>query len=404
MRFRQIRTVYLKELKDILRDRRTLISMILIPILLFPVLLGGINALMSSQIKTIEEEAKPIAVLGAENSPRFLRKLQEEKRFQVIQMNLDLADAQELLRDQAVFSIVQIPRSFDSLMAEFFAGNSPAPKLQIYSDRSEVKSEMAGEHLYRIVEKYRAEIVTEELIRRNIRGDLLEPFQIVNVNTASEQEMGGFLAGMMMPYMIIILTLTGAMYPAIDLTAGEKERGTMETLLTAPIGRLELALGKYFVVTTASILTALLAIASLTFTLSAGFVRFSQEAMTITLTPAIAGGLFMLLLPNAMLFSAILMAIALYARSYKEAQSYISPLMIVVILPAMASFLPGLDFTPKMAFIPVVNTTLMMKHTLSGDFDFAMAALTFLATFIYAGIAVFIAHRLFQKESVLFRV
>ena len=385
MNFWQIRAVYFKELKDILRDRRTLISMILIPILLFPVLLGGINALMSSQIKNIEEQSKPIAVIGSENSPGFLQKLQEEKRFQVIQMNLDLADAQELLRDQAVFAIVQIPESFDSLMSEFFAGNSPAPKLKIYSDRSEVKSEMAGEHLYRIVDKYRAEIVTAELIRRNLRRDLLEPFLIVNVNTASEQEMGGFLAGMMMPYMIIILTLTGAMYPAT-------------------IGRLELALGKYFVVTTASIVTALLAIASLTFTLSAGFVKFSDEAMSIVLTPAIAGGLFMLLLPNAMLFSAILMAIALYARSYKEAQSYISPLMIVVILPAMASFLPGLNVTAKMAFIPVINTTLMMKQTLSGDFDFAMAGLTFLATFIYAGIAVFIAHRLFQKESVLFRV
>ncbi len=403
MRFWQIRAVYFKEIKDILRDRRTLISMILIPIILFPVLLGGINALMSNQIKNIEEEAKSIAVLGGENSPGFLQKLREEKRFQVIEMRIDLADAQELLRDQAVFAIVQIPESFDSLMSEFFAGNSPAPQLKIYSDRSEVKSEMAGENIYRIVEKYRAEIVTAELIRRNIRRDLLEPFLIVNVNTASEQEMGGFLAGMMMPYMIIILTLTGAMYPAIDLTAGEKERGTMETL-TAPIGRLELALGKYFVVTTASIVTALLAIASLTFTLSAGFVKFSDEAMSIVLTPAIAGGLFMLLLPNAMLFSAILMAIALYARSYKEAQSYISPLMIVVILPAMASFLPGLNVTAKMAFIPVINTTLMMKQTLSGDFDFAMAALTFLATFIYAGIAVFIAHRLFQKESVLFRV
>jgi len=404
MRIWQIRTVYAKELKDILRDRRTLISMILVPILIFPLLTGGMNALMSSQMKSLEEKASPIAVLGGEYAPGFLQKLNEANVFQVIEMQISLESAKKLLKDKAVLSVVTIPEAFDSLLTEFFNGNSPAPKVEVYFDRSEVESEIAGERVSGVVEKYRQEVVSMELMRRHLRGDLVAPFTIENINTASKQEMGGFVAGMMMPYMIILLALVGAMYPAIDLTAGEKERGTMETLLIAPVGRLELALGKYFVVMTASIVTALLSLASLSFTISANLMRFSEEAVSIAITPAVAGGLFMLLLPNAMLFSAILMAIALYARSYKEAQSYISPLMILVILPATASFLPGLNLTLKKAFIPIVNTTLMMKQTLSGDFDFALAALTVFATLIYAGFAIYIAYRLFQKESVIFRI
>ena len=406
MKFNQVGIVYLKELKDILRDRRTLISMVLVPIILFPLLMGGVSFMMGGQMKKLEKKSKPIAVIGGDNSPLLIKYLFEDETFQIIDTIRELPVAKALLKDKGVLAVVAIPDDFDVKLTAFFAGEGESPALELYSDESEVESEMTRTKVKNAIFNYRNELVSSELKKRSIRGDLLQPFIVESINTASESEMGGFVAGMIMPYMVIILTLIGAMYPAIDLTAGEKERGTLETLLVSPIGRMEIVLGKYFVVLTASMVTAILSMVSMGMTLSGGLLMadIAETGIKLSFTPQMVGGILLLLLPNAMLFSALLMAIAVFARSYREAQSYISPLMIVVILPAMVSYIPGVEITVGMAITPVVNTVLMMKNTLSGNFDPAMAGLTFLATIIYAGIAIFIAFRLFQKESVLFRV
>jgi sodium transport system permease protein len=158
---------------------------------------------------------------------------------------------------------------------------------------------------------------------------------------------------------------------------------------------------------TASFATAILAIISMTITLSQGSAMLpesSESAIDFALTLPVVIELLILMIPLTMMFSALLMALALFARSYREAQSYISPLMILVIVPAMVSYLPGIEPDFDLALIPVVNVALMLKTTMTGDFDVGLVAVTFLASLVYASGAIWVAFRQFQRESVLFRV
>jgi sodium transport system permease protein len=194
----------------------------------------------------------------------------------------------------------------------------------------------------------------------------------------------------------------------MDLTAGEKERGTMETLLSSPARRRDLVFGKFLLILTASLATATLAVLSMGSTFSF-LSRFSSpqehgEGFAIlTIHPGTVVAIFVLALPVAVLFSAVLMTIALFAKSYKEAQSYLTPMTMVVIFPAIAAILPGVELTPKLALIPIVNVSLLCKELVAGTYHWNFIALIFLSTCVYAAIALFIAVKMFQRESVLFR-
>lgn len=226
--------------------------------------------------------------------------------------------------------------------------------------------------------------------------------------------MGGNLIGGLIPYIIIILCFTGAMYPAIDLTAGEKERGTMETLLCSPVHRVNIVLGKFLMVMTASIATMCLTLLSTGVSFALGGSFFTGGAKTVAAGQAAAGmmpsidplgifGVFAMIAPVAMLFAALLLTISLYAKSYKEAQSYVSPLIIVVIMPAMMGMLPGIELTAKTALIPILNLSLVCKEMLSGVWHWHYIALIFGSTCVYAAAALALCVRMFNREDVMFR-
>jgi sodium transport system permease protein len=405
MKFNQIKVVYLKEMTDILRDRRTLISMILLPIILFPVMTIGIGALMGGQIKKMEQKSYQIVFISRERAPELYSYLQETKQFQIIDEARDTSLARNLLKEKTVKAVVYNPDSLEMRLQAFFRQQSEAPNIEIWTNEAEVAGEIVSDKLREFLKDYRQRVVEAELARLQIRSDMTKPFVIQTINIASEEEMGGFVAGMILPYMVIMLALVGAMYPAIDLTAGEKERGTLETLLIAPVGRMEMVVGKFFTVMTASLATACLAVTSMSITLSSGFSMF-PESGAIRFAPGLTSvlGVLLLMVPLAMLFSALLLTVALFARSYREAQSYISPLMILVIVPAMVSYMPGIEPDWQLALIPVVNVALMLKATMTNNIEWSLILFTFLSTLIYASVAVFISFRQFQRESVLFRL
>jgi sodium transport system permease protein len=199
------------------------------------------------------------------------------------------------------------------------------------------------------------------------------------------------------------------MYPAMDLTAGEKERGTIETILASPVGRTELVAGKFLMVLTASVATAMLSLGSFAVTFSVPlkmmkeFGRAAGGGMSFVISGKGVAAVFFMVLPLAVMFSAALLAISLLARSYKEAQSYIQPLVIVVILPAVAALLPGVELNAKLALIPILNTSLVSKEILTGNYPWGMILLIFGSSCLYAVAALGVAVAAFKRESVLFR-
>jgi sodium transport system permease protein len=221
---------------------------------------------------------------------------------------------------------------------------------------------------------------------------------------------GGNLLGGIVPYIIVMLCLVGATYPAMDLTAGEKERGTMETLLCSPAARSDIVLGKFLMVLTGSLSAVFFSLVSLGVTMTVIGAAVSQiggrsgiSAGLPTIDPLGLLGVLVMILPVAVLFSALAFALSLFAKSQKEAQSYLTPLILAVIMPCAIAVLPGIDLTFGLCLVPIANISLICKEMLSGVWHWSYIALIFGSTALYAGAALAAAVRMFNRENVLFR-
>lgn len=402
MNWRNVSIVYRKELKDSLRDRRTVISMIVVPIFLMPLLTIFVGALSARLIGRAFLQVPSVMILGAENSPQISAALQVLPDIRVVPAASDYA--QQII-DKKIRAAVELPSDFDAMIAR---GDTARVRIDIY--QGEINSGFTADKLQRFFRDYRERIVRERLDAHHLPENLVEPLRVEETNVAPPEKVGGVVLGGLVPYFVIILSLTGTMYPAMDLTVGEKERGTIETILCSPISRMSLVLGKFLMVLTASLSTAALAIASMGLTLAAasrmvgGVSRISDMGLQFQITPLAVIWVFVMIVPLAVLFSAGLLAISLFAKSFKEAQSYLSPLTIVVFAPAIVSILPGVELNAGLSLIPILNTSLVCKEIVSGTYHWNYVALIFVSSCVYAAAALWVAIRLFQREDVLFRI
>ncbi len=405
-------TIYLKELKDSLRDRRTLISMIVIPTLIMPLLMFGVGTIMTKVIKSAREEASPIVILGGEDSPGIVAALKADKRFRVVPPS---GDYRHLVSEKKIRLAVEIPAGFEAGLKT----GAPAT-VMLYHYEGELKSGLGVAAIERFFRDLREQTVITRLAARGLSDELVKPFEVRRRNVAPPEKVGGNFIGGIIPYIIIILCFTGAMYPAIDLTAGEKERGTMETLLCSPVHRVNIVFGKFLMVMTASIATMCLTLLSTGASLAIGgsflagdgrggmaqasAVAAKSAAGTLpTIDPVGILGVFAMIAPVAVLFAALLLTISLFAKSYKEAQSYVSPLIIVVIMPAVLGMLPGIELTAKTALVPILNLSLACKEMLSGVWHWPYLGIIFGSTCAYAAGALALCVKMFNREEVMFR-
>lgn len=399
MNWRKTSVVYKKELLDTFRDRRFLYSAILVPILLFPVMIvgfGGLAYIMAT--RTIQRD-QSVMILGAEHAPALMKRLEKVKGMDLVPAATDYA---QQINDKKLQAAVEIPAALEEQLR---GDPEKAQTIKIFHYQGDLRSRTAVRAMTRAIDDYARELTSNRLSARGLSIELLTPFQFERTNVASVERVSGAILGFILPYMIILLSLTGAMYPAMDTTAGEKERGTMETILASPAGRMDIVTGKFLLVLTVSLITTLFSIGSMAATAMLGsqfLARISPRLAMVISFKAIAM-VILIVLPLAVLFSAALLAISVYARNYKEAQSYIGPLMFLVILPAMGSFLPGVELNTKMALVPILNVSLLAKEILSGQFPMNLIAVIFGTTTVYAAVALFFACRQFQKEEVLFR-
>ncbi|MEO7413354.1 MAG: ABC transporter permease [Opitutaceae bacterium] len=406
-----IATVYLKELKDSLRDRRTLLSTIIIPTLVMPLLFFAFGSVMYKMDRQARAETPTVMILGGEDSPKTVAVLRQDARVRIVPTT---ADWKQRISDKKIRAAVEIPAGFDAGLAQ-----GGAPAVTVYNYSGESRSRLGVEQAERILRELRESTVEARLGERGVPVALTRPFEIRRTNVAPPEKVGGNLIGGLIPYIIIMLCFTGAMYPAMDLTAGEKERGTMETLLCSPVARVDIVLGKFLMVLTASIATMVLSLVSMSATVVLGGSYFSAKvavtragaaaaaAQTSSVIPVIDPlgviGVFAMILPVAVFFAAVLFTVSLFAKSYKEAQSYVAPLILVVLLPAMIGMAPGIELNAKLALVPILNLSLVCKEMLSGVWHWHYIALIFGSTCVYAGAALALAVRMFNREDVIFR-
>jgi sodium transport system permease protein len=384
--------IYRKEMLDIIRDRRTLISMIVVPLAAMPLLFFVMGRLVSSAGKRAGQEATAIALRGGDALPGladFLKK----SGFEVTSRD-DLRAAVQ--NKQIAAGLEPVPRS------------GQAPEIRIYNDDTRQGSDLAARNLRRALDRFRDELVRGRLEALRVSPAVLRPFTVTEVNVAPQRKMAGFFWGGILGYVVVLLMFSGGMYPVIDMTAGEKERRTLEVFLASPAGREEIVLGKLLAATSAVFVTALLSISSMVVALrwadfgkEAG--RLKEVAGQIPLDAQTIALVVLALAPMAVMAASLMIAIALLAKGFKEAQSYLTPLVMAVVFPLVAGMMPGVELTPALAAVPLFNVCQLVKQIFQGDFTPLVFALTMAANVVYAALAFFGAVRVFSTERVLFR-
>jgi sodium transport system permease protein len=301
---------------------------------------------------------------------------------------------------KAVHAAIDVPVDvYDRLEA-----SAVSVPITIVYDSSQSLSREAADRFHAFIQALGRSEMSVRLNRENLEPGFIEPFAINSANLASDSRKLQAVLGGMLPYLIILFCFFGAFYPSLDLTAGEKERFTLETLLLAPISRLEIAAGKFVVVFAAAIIAAVLATTSMAVTMTHGVLPSgATEVFNLEFQPLAVALTASLLLPVAALFSAMLLGISLLARSFKEAQTYAAPLQFLVILPAIAAMLPDLETELKWAWVPLMNVSLLMKELLKGNYLWEFYVITLSSTVTLTCLVLWGAGMLFRRESVLLR-
>ncbi len=383
--------IYQKEMLEILRDRRTLISMVVVPLFAMPVLFGVMGKFMLSREKEAQGEAVTVGVTSEASIGASAALVLKAAGFQLV-VKRDLRDAVEN-KDVAA----ALDRS---------TGPGGGSVYHVYVDKTRQASAIAGEKLQAALDGLKDSTIRASLRGSGVSEAILSPFGIESVNVASEKKMGGFFLGSSLGYIVILLMFTGALYPAIDTAAGEKERRTLEALLCSPAPRNDIVLGKILACATASFLTAVLAMASMVYSYrnTAFAALLGPSTRFDLLDPRTFALVLVSVLPVAILAASLMVAISFFAKSYKEGQSYLTPLLMVVVFPAVLGMLPGMELTPTLALIPIFNVCQIVKEIFLGSFSMTAFAIACGANLVYAGLAFFAATRIFRTEGVLFRV
>jgi sodium transport system permease protein len=303
-------------------------------------------------------------------------------------------------KDKAVHAAVDVPDDYDTRLEQ---GALSVPITVLY-DASQSLSKEAYDRLDAFVGALSRAQLRVRLDEHQLKAGFIKPFDLKPANLASDSREIQAVVGGFLPYLIILFCFFGAFYPSLDLTAGEKERFTLETLLLAPVSRLEIAAGKFVVVFFAAVTAAVLTTASMAITFTHGILpKGTAEAFNLEFQPlalVLAGSL---IVPVAALFSAMLLGVALFARSFKEAQSYAAPLQFLIIAPAVASLMPDLETEIKWAWVPLMNVSLLMKELLKGNYLWEFYTITLISMLVLTGVVVWLSSLMFRRESVLMR-
>lgn len=389
-------TVFKKELRDTLRDRRTVMMMIVIPTLIFPLIMSVFMSVSERFQKEAAEKEVKIGLVSNQvgSLEEDLLKVPESLGKKTFIPFTDTVSLIRAIRSDSVQVGIYIPNNAEQLKKAM----QPIA-VKVFHDGTELGMKQRAEaYLGFIQENWKKNRYAE----LKIDESKVTPFILVYSNVASDKEMIGKLAGGFLPYMFIAFGFMGCMFPAIDLFTGEKERSTIETLLTTPVPRWKILFGKMGVVVLSGLLAA-------TFNLLGIYLAIEVldlvkdpvvlQAIKDILSPVFIVMLYALLCPLIIFFAGIMIPIAVRAKSFKEAQSIISPLNLVIILPAMVGFFPGVELNEVTALIPVVNIVLATKELMAGTLEWHLVAMAFGVMVLLAFIAVMLSYRKFENEN-----
>ncbi len=368
--------VFRKELIEALRDRRTIVVALILPVLMMPVATLGIPYLADRQAAELEDRPAVITVIGAENARGLIALGLRREWIRVVDVN----DPARAVQNREVEAVLIIPRGFLETLADGKAS------VTVMYDESDLASRVARERLARLIATYSIEVTERRLERRGLTRRDLAPIDLIERDVASRTRLGGLLMAGLLPFFIAVWAVLGGQYAALDIGAGERERRTLEALLVTPPPRWALAAGKFLAISMASLMAVLVVIVVTLLTLRLGAaMRLAElEKASITISPGAAGLLLLVALALVGFLSALELALSLAARGVREAQQYFTPVYLLFTLPAMAAqFLEGWARSWWTYLIPGLNAVFALRGLLLGEWRPEHLALAVISTALY---------------------
>lgn len=392
------KVIFLKELRETLRDKRVILGVIVSPLLLTPCLMGAVMFFGSKKAVEQQSATLEVGIYQEAEFPELTQAIEANESLEITRYQ-SREESIEAIKTTASRAVVVIPsEARDTFLAQ---GSAP---IEILYDPANENSSNAHGRLRGILGDFNKQQTQARLESAQLDPSFIQPTQITSTSVAESSAVSGFVLSIFLPYIVIMGAAFGGLNTAFDLCAGEKERGTMETLLVSPASRQDIVRGKLYTIFVVSLISAICSILGIVAAIS-----FGQQIVTSLFGESFSisylnlAALVAIVVPLALLSSAALLLVSTFARNPKEAQAYIFPFIVIFLFPAALSFVFDAESPLYVGFIPVLNIALSMKQLLSDAFDLPFFTVTLASSLAYAWVSIRLVASFFQKETILFR-
>ena len=396
-------TLLVKEIVHLFRDTKTIVQTVVVPTFITPLLIGAVIWYISSIAVDEGKKTYDVAIYDQVNTELTV-KLQESDR-----LNIVLMDSIDQVIDDVTNDNSEIGISFGS---DFTAQleNNLSGEVTIYSKNLDNFSQAQG-IVSDVIDDYDDQIRNERLNNLNVDENFINPITVLDEDLTTNEEFAGSIIGGILAFLFIVYIMSGSMYPAIDLGAGEKERGTMETLISTNISSVDIIIGKMFSVTSSAVLTAIFSLLGFAVPLIVIFLFYGDsipenafEIISAIVNPVAIIAMFGLLIPLSIFMGAFMLAVSIYSKNPKEASLLLGNAVIIFFIPAYVPLInPGIELDLVGSLIPCYSFALHTNALIAGNTDWFLYGATLISNIIYCSIAIYVTYIMFDDEKIIFR-
>ena len=396
-------TLLVKEIVHLFRDTKTIVQTVVVPTFITPLLIGAVIWYISSIAVDEGKKTYDVAVYD-QNNTQLTIKLQESERLNVLLMDSIDQVIDDVTNDNSEIGI-SLGSDFTSQLKNNLSG-----EITIYSKNLDNFSQAQG-IVSDIIDEYDDQIRNERLNNLNVDENFINPITVLDEDLTSNEEFAGSIIGGILAFLFIVYIMSGSMYPARDLGAGEKERGTMETLISTNISSVDIIIGKMFSVTSSAVLTAIFSLLGFAVPLIVIFLFYGDsipenafEIISAIVNPVAIVAMFGLLIPLSIFMGAFMLAISIYSKNPKEASLLLGNAVIIFFIPAYVPLInPGIELDLVGSLIPCYSFALHTNALIAGNTDWFLYGATLISNILYCTIAIYVTYIMFDDEKIIFR-
>ena len=396
-------TLLVKEIVHLFRDTKTIVQTVVVPTFITPLLIGAVIWYISSIAVDEGKKTYDVAVYDQANTELTI-KLQESDR-----LNIVLMDSIDQVINDVTNDNSEIGISFGSNFTSQLENNLSG-EVTIYSKNLDNFSQAQG-IVSDVIDDYDDQIRNERLNNLNVDENFINPITVLDEDLTTNEEFAGSIIGGLLAFLFIVYIMSGSMYPAIDLGAGEKERGTMETLISTNISSVDIIIGKMFSVTSSAVLTAIFSLLGFAVPLIVIFLFYGDsipenafEIISAIVNPVAIIAMFGLLIPLSIFMGAFMLAVSIYSKNPKEASLLLGNAVIIFFIPAYVPLInPGIELDLVGSLIPCYSFALHTNALIAGNTDWFLYGATLISNIIYCSIAIYVTYIMFDDEKIIFR-